>query len=203
MTSGRYMSPLGKLHSERWVPADVRIRQIVGRILTLRGTVTLNQPGRSSDWLLREPNGRRVCYQRMWQSLAGAAQRAGCSSPVRPHQLRHTFASEMVRLGIGLPALKELLGHSDIRMTMVYVQVTQNDLQREPSVINRLISANDGVQSECGILSSRDFLWEVKAPFLGFRSWQGQRDERDLQGHDTVYLTFAGAEQSGNRLGRG
>ena len=74
---------------------------------------------------------------------------------------------------------------------------------RELSAINRLISANDGVQSECGILSSRDFLWEVKAPFLGFRSWQGQRDERDLQGHDTLYLTFAGAEQSGNRLGRG
>jgi len=132
--------PLGKLHCERWVPADVRIRQIVGRILTLRGTVTLNQPGRSSDWLLREPNGRRVCYQRMWQSLADAAQRAGCSSPVRPHQLRHTFASEMVRLGIGLPALKELLGHSDIRMTMVYVQVTQNDLQRQYHLARQALS---------------------------------------------------------------
>jgi hypothetical protein len=38
----------------------------------------------------------------------------------------------------------------------------------------------------------------VKAPFLAFRSWQGQREERDLQGYDTLYLTFAGAEQSGN-----
>lgn len=37
----------------------------------------------------------------------------------------------MVRLGIGLPALKELLGHRDIRMTMVSVAVTQNDLQRQ------------------------------------------------------------------------
>ena len=37
----------------------------------------------------------------------------------------------MVRLGVSLPALKELLGHRDIRMTMVYVAVTQNDLQRE------------------------------------------------------------------------
>jgi len=44
---------------------------------------------------------------------------------------RHTFASEMVRLGISLPALKELLGHRDIRMTMKYVAVTQNDLQRQ------------------------------------------------------------------------
>ena len=37
----------------------------------------------------------------------------------------------MVRPGVSLPALKELLGHRDIRMTMVYVAVTQNDLQRE------------------------------------------------------------------------
>lgn len=62
--------PLGKLHSERWVPADDRIRQIVARILTLRGTAALTQPDSSPDWLLREPDGRRVCYQRMWQALA-------------------------------------------------------------------------------------------------------------------------------------
>jgi site-specific recombinase XerD len=122
--------PLGKLHSERWVPADDRIRQIVARILALRGTAAGSQPTGSSDWLLREPNGRRVSYQRMWQALAEAARHAGCSVPVRPHQMRHTFASEMVRLGVSLPALKELLGHRDIRMTMVYVAVTQSDLQR-------------------------------------------------------------------------
>jgi site-specific recombinase XerD len=132
--------PLGKLHSERWVPADDCIRQIVARILALRGTAALPQPDSSSDWLLREPDGRRVCYQRMWQALADAARRAGCSAPVRPHQLRHTFASEMVRLGISLPALKELLGHRDIRMTMKYVAVTQNDLQRQYHLARQALS---------------------------------------------------------------
>jgi hypothetical protein len=37
----------------------------------------------------------------------------------------------MLRAGISLTALKEILGHRDIRMTMGYVQVTQNALQRE------------------------------------------------------------------------
>jgi len=37
----------------------------------------------------------------------------------------------MLRLGVSLPALTQLLGHKDIRMTMRYVQVTQQDLQRE------------------------------------------------------------------------
>ena len=37
----------------------------------------------------------------------------------------------MVRLGVSLPGLMQLLGHKDIRMTLRYVQVTQSDLQRE------------------------------------------------------------------------
>jgi site-specific recombinase XerD len=84
---------LGKLHSERWVPADDRIRQIVARLLELRGTAAFTQPGSSSDWLLRKPDGCRVSYQPMRKALAVAAQRAGCSAPARPHQLRHYAAS--------------------------------------------------------------------------------------------------------------
>ena len=63
--------------------------------------------------------------------LAQAAQRAGCSTRVTPHRLRHSFATEMLRLGLSLPALMKLLGHKDIRMTLRYVQVTQQDLQHE------------------------------------------------------------------------
>ena len=37
----------------------------------------------------------------------------------------------MLRLGVSLPALMQMLGHHDIRMTMRYVQVTQQDLHRE------------------------------------------------------------------------
>jgi hypothetical protein len=44
---------------------------------------------------------------------------------------RHTYATEMIRLGVSLPALMRLLGHQDIRMTLRYVQVTPQDLQRE------------------------------------------------------------------------
>ena len=38
-----------------------------------------------------------------------------------PHQLGHTYASEMVRAGVGLPALMKLLGHVNPEMTMRYV----------------------------------------------------------------------------------
>ena len=45
--------------------------------------------------------------------------------------MRHSFATEMLRLGVSLPALMEMLGHKDIRMTLRYVEVAQLDIQRE------------------------------------------------------------------------
>ena len=48
---------------------------------------------------------------------------AGIPTRIIPHQLRHTYASEMVRSGVTLPALMKLLGHTDPAMTMRYVEV--------------------------------------------------------------------------------
>ena len=48
-----------------------------------------------------------------------------------PHRFRHTFASDMVRAGISLPALMQLMGHADIQTTLLYVQVTPQDVYLE------------------------------------------------------------------------
>ena len=45
-----------------------------------------------------------------------------------PHRFRHTFATDMVRAGISLPALMQLMGHADIETTMHYVQVSPQDV---------------------------------------------------------------------------
>jgi integrase len=119
--------PLGKLHTERLVPVDDEVRQMVARILSLRTLASAP----SANFLLPRRSGHDALYQTLVLALAQAAKRAGCSCRPTPHQLRHTYDSEMVRLGVGLPALMQLLGHTDIRMTLRYVQVTQQDLQRE------------------------------------------------------------------------
>ena len=123
--------PLGKLHSERWVPADSDIRQIVDRILALRVAAPPASLAHSKGFLLPRAASHDAFYQTLLSAFADVAKRAGCSGPVTPHRLRHSFASEMVRLGVSLPALMQLLGHHDIRMTMRYVEVVQLDLQRE------------------------------------------------------------------------
>jgi site-specific recombinase XerD len=45
-----------------------------------------------------------------------------------PHRFRHTFATDMVRAGISLPALMQLMGHAQIQTTMVYIQLTPQDV---------------------------------------------------------------------------
>jgi hypothetical protein len=71
---------------------------------------------------------------------------------VTPHPLRHTFASEMIRLGMSLPALMQMLGHKDIRMTLRYVQITQLDLHREYHAARR----NAAEQHRVPVLSVPD-----------------------------------------------
>jgi integrase/recombinase XerD len=53
-------------------------------------------------------------------TLRDMARTAGCTGRVNPHRLRHSFATEMVRLGVSLPALMQMMGHRDIRMTLRY-----------------------------------------------------------------------------------
>ena len=48
-----------------------------------------------------------------------------------PHRFRHTFASDLIRGGISLPALMRLMGHSDIQTTLRYVQITPQDVYQQ------------------------------------------------------------------------
>jgi len=125
--------PLGKLHTERLVPLDSEGLRLLNRILELRALISPGRLAKSEGFLLPRVGGRFALFQTLRLALADFARRAGCadSSPISPHRLRHTWASEMLRCGISLPALMQLMGHKDIRMTLRYLKITQPDLQRE------------------------------------------------------------------------
>jgi site-specific recombinase XerD len=123
--------PVGKMYTERLVPADANVRRLVEWILAWRASCSPAHLLRSEGFLLPRWGRRTPLYCAMCNTLNDAANRAGCSMHVSPHQLRHTFATEMIRLGVSLPALMQLLGHKHITMTMRYVQVTLQDVQRE------------------------------------------------------------------------
>jgi len=126
--------PLGKLYTERLVPADPQVRRMVERILSLRPSLPAAPLPRPQGFLLPRRASRHpadAVVRALRSALDQAAQRAGCATHVTPHRLRHSFATQMLRLGVSLPALMKLLGHKQIDMTLGYTEVTQQDLQRE------------------------------------------------------------------------
>ena len=119
--------PIGKLHSERWTPVDGEVRSIIARLQYLR---TL-PPTAPPEFLLPRPKGKQVLCTQLRDALNEAAVRAGIKTHIVPHQMRHTYATSMLRAGVSLPALMKMLGHRSANMTLRYVEITQQDLQRE------------------------------------------------------------------------
>jgi site-specific recombinase XerD len=120
--------PLGKLHTDRWVPVDDDVRRIHARLVALRDHSVVTA---RSNLLLPLPASPGARYIALLRAIRTAARKAGCSVRVKPHQLRHTYATSMLRAGVSLPALMHLLGHKTLDMTLRYVQVTQKDLQQQ------------------------------------------------------------------------
>jgi integrase len=119
--------PLGKLKTERWVPVDSMVCQLVERIRSLRPP-TAPKAGRL---LLPRPRGRCVLIRKLRAALQEVVSAVGIPVRIVPHQFRHTYGTEMLRAGVSFAAVIKLLGHKSPHMTLEYLEITQQDLQRE------------------------------------------------------------------------
>ena len=192
--------PLGKLRTERLVPADEDIQRIVARVVALQKSDPSPRRPDGEGLLLPCRRSHDALHKVLASALAAAGQRAGCSTPVTPHRLRHSFASEMVRLGVSLPALMQMLGHKDIRMTLRYVQVTQLDLQREFHAARQntaqpyrmpTFAVSDGLSTAdlpgiCRAISTVRHLLEMYR-----RQWGDEKQRRRLQRLDNRLVAVA------------
>jgi len=119
--------PLGKLKTERMVPVDSLVVTVVQRLRFFR----FLDPHPLDGWLLARRSTRNALIRQFRRYLHQVCHSLGLSVRIVPHQLRHTYATEMLRAGVSFPALMKLLGHTSPDMTMLYVEVALNDLQRE------------------------------------------------------------------------
>ncbi len=82
-----------------------------------------------SDDLLLSKRGKGLTRIMVWHLVKKYASRAGASTDVSPHTLRHSFATHMLAGGAEIRALQELLGHASIATTQIYTQVEHSRLK--------------------------------------------------------------------------
>ena len=119
--------PLGKLKTERLVPVDSFVCRLVDRLRLLRSQDTLPTDG----FLLARPSGRYQLIRKLRNFWRDFVATVGITKRLVPHQLRHSFGTEMIRAGVSLPAVMKLLGHLKPEMTMRYLEVSLLDVERE------------------------------------------------------------------------
>ena len=95
-------------------------------------------PGASQSWgwqyvfparsLCRDPYGRGLIRhhlheQSLQRAVKEAVRKAGIQQPASCHTLRHCFATHLLEDGYDIRTVQELLGHSDVKTTMIYTHV--------------------------------------------------------------------------------
>ncbi|EUA10375.1 phage integrase family protein [Mycobacterium kansasii 662] len=129
--------PLGKLATERMVPLSAATTAALDEWVTHRDAhrpLAHPRTGVLTDFLFTQ-YGRRLGYTRLRNGLLAAAQSSGLRGPdggilvVTPHQLRHTWATELANAGMSMQALMALLGHVTPQMTIRYATLASPTLR--------------------------------------------------------------------------
>jgi integrase/recombinase XerD len=114
------------------------------RLLTALRTHWRFYHRKSSTWLFPSNyrKDRPIDTKTVWHACRKSAQRAGLQKRVHPHTLRHCFATHLYEAGTDLRAIQVLLGHEDLKDTLIYVHLAIQRLNATASPLDSL-SIND------------------------------------------------------------
>jgi site-specific recombinase XerC len=118
---------VGKGQKSRTVPAHPKLREALSEWLAERPS----WPGSGSTAaLFVSRRGRRISVDAIHDAISGITSAAGLEDHVTVHTGRHTFGSELVRSGVDIVTVAELMGHADLETTRLYTQPSEADMQR-------------------------------------------------------------------------
>jgi site-specific recombinase XerD len=134
---------LGELINLEWEDVDLERRAITIRVkdfwepknskpraipMTNKLVEVLKELQRGSRWVFAAKKGTQLNRNHLRERLVKLCMNIGIE-PGNIHTFRHTFASHLIMKGVDLPTVQKLMGHSDIKTTMIYAHLAQEHLQ--------------------------------------------------------------------------
>jgi site-specific recombinase XerD len=118
----------GKGKRERILPMPLRLMQIFERYLQVE------RPDSTGDAFFVVLQGKKTGEPMSREGLRSIFRyhrgKTGLTE-ARAHKFRHTFASDMARSGVSLTTIQKLLGHSDPRISLIYIELFLDDIRAE------------------------------------------------------------------------
>ena len=133
----------GKGARDRDIPLDLKLLETLREYWGWMRPKTLLVP-----WHSEEREGRQAITPKVvWEACREAAQRAGITKPVRPHTMRHSFATHRLESGCDLMTLQTLLGHANLRDTAHYLHLSQRHLRSAGNPLDTIdVSSPDSIR---------------------------------------------------------
>ena len=121
-----FLRVFGKGSKERVVPVGGKASEAL-TVYLASGRPHFVKPKTGSQLFLSE-RGTAISRQMLWVLVKKYAKRAGITKTVKPHLLRHSFATHLLGGGADLRAIQEMLGHANIATTQIYTAVEEKRL---------------------------------------------------------------------------
>jgi len=154
-SSGLRVSEVANLRVSDINSKKMQLRVVQGKgkkdrytILSQRALVCLRQyykTYRPVDWLFypNKNKDKHLSKRTIQVHFKSTQTAAGITKEISPHSLRHAFASHLLDDGVDIYAIKTLLGHSSLRSTEVYLQLSPSQVYSVKSPLDKYGDANE------------------------------------------------------------
>ena len=122
-----YVRCIGKGRKERIVPIGKKAQAAAKQYIeTARPRLAKSN---FSNVLFLSRLGKKISRQSIWKIIKFYARKAKIAKTIKPHTIRHSFATHLLERGADLRSVQEMLGHADISTTQIYTHVDRERLK--------------------------------------------------------------------------
>ncbi len=122
-----FLRCIGKGNKERVIPLGKKAIASINKYLeAVRPKLLKNK---DSEFLFISRSGKKISRQSFWKIIKKYAKEAHIKKPIKPHTLRHSFATHLLERGADLRSVQEMLGHSNISTTQIYTHIDKDRLK--------------------------------------------------------------------------